>query len=281
MSQPSLSSQVGEIEKHLHVRLFERDRRRVLVTAAGAPVIERARRLLADADDLVLAARQAADPFTGTWRIGIIPTVSPYLLPAITPALRARYPRMSFLWVEERTDVLRQSLDSGAIDAAIVALEAEVGAVESEVIAYDSFVLVTPRESPLGRKRKPASAAELRDVNVLLLDDGHCFRDQVLAFCTPAKARELEFRATSLATLVQMVAGGAGVTLLPLLAVATEAGRSQVLVRPFAKPAPRRTLALCWRRRSPLAAPLRQVVATIRTSYPGVPYGAVVGSPVR
>lgn len=268
VSQPSLSSQIAEAEKQLGVVLFERDRRRVLVTAAGAPVIERARRLLADADDLALAARQSADPFTGTWRIGVIPTVSPYLLPAIAPALRARYPRLSVRWIEDRTDALRRELEAGTLDAMLLALEAPLGAVDSAVIAQDPFVLVTPPGHPLGERSEPAEAAELRGANVLLLDDGHCFRDQALAFCSQAKTRELEFRATSLTTLTQMVAGGIGVTLLPRLAVPSEVRRSEVLVREFAKPAPYRTLALCWRRQSPLAEALRAFAGTIRSSYP-------------
>lgn len=269
VSQPSLSAQLAQLEEALGVRLFERDRRRVLVTAAGKELVERARRVLREADDLVAAARRAGDPLAGTLRIGVIPTISPYLLPSATPALRSAYPQLTTVWVEDKTETLVRSLDAGTLDAALLALEAEIGDVEHEVLADDPFVLATRPDDPLGTKRAPAKAAELRDASVLLLDDGHCFRDQALAFCSSAKAHELEFRATSLPTLVHMVAGGAGVTVLPQLAVPTEAQRAGLRVRAFATPVPHRTLALVWRRRSPLAPALRKLASTIREAYPG------------
>jgi LysR family hydrogen peroxide-inducible transcriptional activator len=269
VSQPSLSAQLAQLEATLGVRLFERDRRRVLVTAAGKEVVERARRVLREADELVTAARLVGDPLAGTLRIGVIPTISPYLLPSATPALRSAYPRLATVWVEDKTETLIHSLDAGTLDAALLALEAEIGDVEHEVLANDPFVLATRPDDPLGTKRAPAKAAELRDASVLLLDDGHCFRDQALAFCSSAKAHELEFRATSLPTLVHMVAGGAGVTVLPQLAAPTEAQRAGLRVRAFATPVPHRTLALVWRKRSPLAPALRKLASTIREAYPG------------
>jgi LysR family hydrogen peroxide-inducible transcriptional activator len=268
VSQPSLSAQLAQLETVLGVRLFERDRRRVLLTAAGKELVERARRLLVDADELIEAARRAGDPLNGTLRIGVIPTVSPYLLPAVAPALRKSYPRLAVLWLEDKTEILVRDLERGALDAALVALEAELGDVESEVIAEDPFVLVTPRDHPLGARQTEATPAELRGEDVLLLDEGHCFRAQALALCSKARAHELEFRATSLTTLTQMIAAGAGVTLLPRLAVSTEVQRSQLSVRPFADPVPKRTLALIWRKRSSLSAAFKQVAATVRSAYP-------------
>jgi LysR family transcriptional regulator, hydrogen peroxide-inducible genes activator len=268
VSQPSLSAQVAQVEEVLGVRLFERDRRRVLLTPAGKEIVERARRVLMEADDLVMVARRAADPFAGTLRVGVIPTLSPYLLPAIAPAVRATYPRLSVMWIEDKTEVLVRMLDAGDLDAALLALEAEIGDVESEVVAIDSFVLATPLGHPMGAKKSPASPDELRGAAVLFLDEGHCFREQALSFCTDAKAREVEFRATSLTTLTQMVAGGAGVTLLPQVAMATEAARSEVQIRAFKRPAPHRTVALVWRRRSPLGEAPRQLASTIRSAYP-------------
>jgi len=268
VSQPSLSAQLAQMEEALGVRLFERDRRRVLVTPAGKELLERARRLLVEGDDLLWAARRAGDPLAGTLRIGVIPTISPYLLPSATPALRAAYPRLTTLWVEDKTGALVRDLETGSLDAALLALEADLGDVESEIVALDPFVLATRPDDPLGAGPTLAKPAELRNANVLLLDDGHCFRDQALAFCSRAKARELEFRATSLPTLAQMVAGGAGVTLLPRIAVPTEAQRARLRVREFAEPSPHRTIALVWRKRSPLAKALRQVAATLRTVYP-------------
>jgi len=268
VSQPSLSAQLAQMETALGVRLFERDRRRVLLTEAGKELMERARRLLVEADELVEAARRASDPLSGTLRLGVIPTVSPYLLPSVAPALRKSFPRLHVLWLEDKTEVLVRNLDRGALDAALVALEAELGDVESEVIAEDPFVLVTPRDHPLAARQTDATPADLRGEDVLLLDEGHCFRAQALALCSRARAHELEFRATSLPTLTQMIAAGAGVTLLPRLAVATEVQRSQLSVRAFAEPVPRRTLALIWRKRSALAVALKQVAAAMRAAYP-------------
>jgi LysR family hydrogen peroxide-inducible transcriptional activator len=271
VSQPSLSAQLAQMEEALGVRLFERDRRRVLVTAAGRNIIERARLILRETGDLLEFAHRSTDPLSGMLRIGVISTLSPYLLPRLTAALRETYPRLTVLWVEDKTDVLMRSLKGGSLDAALLALEADIGMVEHEIIGSDPFVLATPVGHPLGAKSSPASAAELKGANVLLLDDGHCFREQALALCSDAKAHELEFRATSLSTLAQMVAGGAGVTLLPEIAVATEAKRAELAIRPFAQPAPKRTIALVWRNRSPLGPALRQVAATARTAYRHAP----------
>ena len=268
VAQPSLSAQLAQLEDALGVRLFERDRRRVLLTASGAALVDRARRVLREADDLVEAARRARDPLSGRLTIGVIPTISPYLLPAAAPVLRKTFPRLSVVWREEKTGELVRQLRDGALDAALLALEADIGDLDRAVIAQDPFVLATPPRHALGSMTAPARPADLRDAPVLLLDDGHCFRDQALAVCSRARVRESEFRATSLSTLAQMVAAGAGVTLLPTLAVSTEAARSGLRVRPFADPAPHRTIGLVWRRNSPLAGSLQQVAAAIRSAYP-------------
>jgi len=270
VSQPSLSAQLGQLEETIGVRLFERDRRRVLLTAAGKDLVDRARRLLVEADDFVSAAKRTSDPFSGELHIGVIPTISPYLLPSLTPALRAAYPLLVTKWVEDKTDVLVRNLDAGRIDAALVALEADLGDVESEVVATDPFVLVSRPDDPIMAKSRPLTLSELGEAKVLLLDDGHCLREQALAVCSRAKAHELEFRATSLSTLVHMVAGGAGVTLLPQLAVAFEVERAGLCARPFARPAPHRTIVLVWRKRSPLAEAFKKIAATIRKAYPSL-----------
>jgi LysR family transcriptional regulator, hydrogen peroxide-inducible genes activator len=267
VSQPSLSAQVAQLEEALGTRLFERDRRRVLVTAAGREIVERARLILLETADLVALARRLGDPLAGTLRLGVIPTISPYLLPRVRAALRAAYSRLTVRWTEDNTATLMHKLEAGALDAALLALEADIGDVEREIIGHDPFVLATAWDHPLGAKTAPARPAELRGASVLLLDDGHCFREQALAFCAGARAHELEFRATSLSTLAQMVADGAGVTLLPQLAVPTEVKRAGLRVRPFASPAPKRTLALVWRKRSPLGVALRLVAATLRLAY--------------
>ncbi len=267
VSQPSLSAQVAQIENVLGVQLFERTKRQVLLTAAGEELLLRARQVLREADALAEAATRLTDPFAGTLRVGVIPTISPYLVPEIAPALHARYPRLRLLWTEDKTAVLAAKLHSGDLDAALVALEADLGDVEREVLGRDPFVLATPLGHPLGVSTTPAHARDLRGAQVLLLDDGHCFRDQTLDWCERAKAEELDYRATSLGTLTQMVAAGAGITLLPQLALATETRRGVVRIRPFAKPAPGRTLAVVWRRGSARAPALRAVAGSIRAVY--------------
>jgi LysR family hydrogen peroxide-inducible transcriptional activator len=268
VSQPSLSAQLAELEAALGVQLFERDRRRVLLTSAGRELVARASRILLEVTDFAEAAQRAGDPLAGTLRIGVIPTVSPYLLPSVTPLLRAELERLTVAWLEYKTAALVQSLDNGAIDAAILALESEIGEVDREIIAEDPFILAAPPRHPIVARTSPAETSELRGTDVLLLDDGHCFRQQALAVCSKARAHELEFRATSLPTLVQMVAGGAGVTLLPALSIPTETDRAKLKLRRFATPAPHRTLALVWRRSSPQSVTLRRVAELIRRAYP-------------
>jgi len=268
VSQPSLSAQLAGLEDALGVRLFERDRRRVLVTCAGGELLERIRRVLLETDDLEQAAREHRDPLAAALRIGVIPTISSYLLPSVSPTLRRRFPRLRVAWVEDRTEGLVGALEAGALDGALLALEARIGDLEVEEIARDAFVLAVPAGHPLAARKEPAGLRELRDLSVLLLDDGHCFRDQALAYCSRAGVREMEFRATSLATLAQMVAGGAGVTLLPRLAVPTESRRAELEVRALAPPIPYRTIALVWRRRSPLGPSLREIARAITDAYP-------------
>ena len=268
VSQPSLSAQLAHLEGALGVRLFERDRRRVLATGAGKTLLERARRILRETDDLVQAAQQLGDPLAGQLRIGVIPTISSYLLPSVSPLLRRRFPKLRLAWIEDKTETLVHELEAGDLDAALVATEAPIGDVESEEIAKDPFVLALPRNHALAASHRPATLHDLRDASVLLLDDEHCFRDQALAYCSRGRVQELEFRATSLATLAQMVAGGAGVTLLPELAVPTESRRAELYLRPLADPAPHRTIALVWRRQSPRGAVLRAVARAIASGYP-------------
>jgi LysR family transcriptional regulator, hydrogen peroxide-inducible genes activator len=268
VSQPALSAQLAELEMALGARLFERDRRRVVLTPAGLVLVPRARELLLLADDLVESARMLGDPLAGTLRIGVIPTISPYLLPQAVPVLRRAFPRLTIAWVEDKTRVLAHDLGAGELDAALLALEADLGDVEHHVIGTDSFLLATPSDHPLAAAGlSPATLEDLRNCDVLLLDEGHCLREQALSFCGQAGVRERSFRATSLPTLAQMVAGGAGVTLLPELAAATETRRSDICLRRFAEPAPRRTIALVWRRRSPLAPALRRLAETLAEAW--------------
>ncbi|MGC4092735.1 MAG: LysR substrate-binding domain-containing protein [Polyangiaceae bacterium] len=275
VSQPSLSMQLAQLEQALGVPLFERNRKKVLATASGRELVERARRLLLDADELLQAGQRHKDPLAGSLRLGIIPTISPYLLPAVTPALRKRFPRLKLAWLEDRTEALVKKLEQGEIEGAVLALEAKLGRhFGREVVASDPFVLVTRPEHSLATKSSPVSDAELRGQELLLLEDGHCFRDQALEACSTAAATEGEFRATSLSTLVQMVAGGAGVTLIPALALDAETRRARLHVRRIASPLARRTIAVVWRAGSALTAPLQAIAATLRDAYPALPSSA-------
>ena len=268
VSQPSLSMQLAQIEGALGVRLFERTHKHVLVTAAGRELVDRAKRLMLEADELVRAAQRVSDPLAGTIRLGVIPTISPYLLPSVTPALRRKLPRLRLAWVEDKTDSLLRKLAAGEIEGAVLALEANVGDVAREVVASDPFVLVTRAEHALASKEGAVTQAELRGEELLLLDEGHCFRDQALEACGTARAREGEFRATSLTTLVQMVAGGAGITLIPSIAVDTEARRARLHVRSLAARAAHRTIAVVWRKGSALEPALKEIAAVLRAAYP-------------
>jgi LysR family hydrogen peroxide-inducible transcriptional activator len=267
VSQPSLSAQVAQAERALGVTLFERDRRRVLPTPAAEELLARAAAVLLAADDLLAAGTRLGDPLAGNLRLGVIPTIAPYLLPRIVPALRRKHQRLKVLWHEDRTAELVTGLQEGRLDGALVALEAPLADLERVALGEDPFVLCAPRGHPLARGRGPLPVSALASAEVLVLDEGHCLREQALEVCSAGRARQSDLRATSLPTLVQMVAGGAGVTLLPQLALPVELRGSRLLqVRRFAPPPPARTLGLVFRRRSALAEALRTVAGTIRSA---------------
>lgn len=264
VAQPSLSNQVAQLESTLGVTIFERLPRGIVVTAAGEAVLESARRVLVDADDLVTTAQRTRDPLSGTLRIGVIPTVAPYLLPELAPVLRAQHPRLQLLWFEEKTAALVTRIESGELDAGILALESELRDLECDPLGRDAFFLTLPKGHRLARSKKPVRIEELEGETVLLLDDGHCFRDQALAVCHRAVAAEASMRATSLSTLAQMVVGGAAITLLPKIAIKTENRARALVTRPFGPRGPHRTLALAWRKTSPSGPALRALAQTTR-----------------
>jgi len=265
VSQPTLSAQVKQLEDVLGVQIFERDRRRVLLTAAGTAVVAHARRVLLEIDDMIAAAKQLTEPRSGTFRIGVIPTIAPYLLPDVVPAVRKRFPKLQLVFREEKTDAVVADLREGRLDAGLLALEADIGEWASGRIADDPFVVALPKGHPFARKKRVATS-ELEDEKVLLLDEGHCFREQALAVCDRAGTRETELRATSLSTLAQMVSSGSGITLLPQIAVAVENRRGQLEVRAFTAPTPRRTIALIWRPQSPFGETLRDLADVFRSA---------------
>jgi len=268
VSQPSLSMQVALAERHLGVQIFERDHHSVRLSAPGAAIVDQAKRILQAMDDLRELARRGADPFRGSLRIGVIPTVGPYLLPEITPGLGRAFPDLQLLWTEARTSDLVTSLRDGRLDAALLALEAELGDLDHVILARDPFVLAASSRHPLVRKSTRTSPDILNNQEVLLLDDGHCFRGQALSFCAKAGAGEHSFRATSMATLVQMVSAGTAMTLLPSLALAVENRRGQLRIRRFTAPEPGRTLVLAWRKGSALRAPLTTVATAMKANMP-------------
>jgi LysR family hydrogen peroxide-inducible transcriptional activator len=268
VSQPALSAQVQQAEAILGVQLFERNQRRVLLTPAGEAVVARARRVLREAEDLLASARTLQDPFQGSWRLGIIPTVAPYLLPDILPGVALAHPGLRLLLREERTPVLVQELQAGGLEAAILAEVPDLGDLVRAPLARDPFLLAAPQGHPLARKRAVA-LKDLEQAPMLLLEDGHCLRGQALAFCAQAGAREADFRASSLSTLVQMVASGLGLTLLPSLCAPLERSRASLALRPFTSPAPGRELVLAWRHGSPLDGALRVFAGELRAHWPG------------
>lgn len=267
VAQPSLSAQVAQAEHALGVRLFDRDKRRVEPTAAGRVVVTRARALLESADALVETARTLGDPFAGTLHLGVIPTIAPYLLPEIVPPLRAKHPKLAIAWAEEKTAVLAERLAAGVLDGAILALEADIGELPHAVIGHDPFVLAAAPGHPLVASAAPIAAAKLEGERVLLLDDGHCLRGQALSLCARVGAEEAGFRATSLATLVQMAATGDAFTLLPKMAVEVENRTRALRLRAFSGKGPGRTIALVWRKGNALESTLRAIAEICRTAY--------------
>lgn len=267
VSQPSLSSQIAALESALGGRLFERDQRGVLITKAGEAVLRRARAVLVEAQDLVETSKRYADPLVGTLRLGVIPTLGPYLVPEIDPALRSEFDGLSILWTEDKTESLVEHIAQGKLDGAFLALEGELGDVDVAYVGQDPFVFACAKTHPLAKAKGSIKLQALRDEHVLLLDDGHCFRNQALEFCSAAGAAELGFRATSLATLVQMVASGTGITLLPEISLEVENRNALLAVRNIAPPAPFRTIVLAWRRGSGLADALRTLATASNAVY--------------
>jgi LysR family hydrogen peroxide-inducible transcriptional activator len=252
VSQPSLSAQLQEIERVLGVRLFERDKRKVLLTAAGEAFAGAARRIIMDVDDLVQATANHRNPFAGTLRLGVIPTVAPYMLPAALPALRRQWPRLRLLLCEEQTHGLVERAARGDLDLLLLALEADLGPLESLALFTDPLVAVFSENHPLARSKR-LRQADLAGQEVLVLGEGNCLRDQALSVCEAAGARGLpQVRAMSLPTVVQMARSGVGITLLPSLAITAELrGKKGLAWREFVEPRPARTVGLAWRKSSP------------------------------
>jgi LysR family hydrogen peroxide-inducible transcriptional activator len=259
VTQPALSLQIRQLEELLGVKLFERGRRQVLVTPAGERMIERAREALQRVDDLLDEARAAQRPFTGRLSLGVIPTVAPYLLPRALPAVRAAWPGLELLLREDQTQRILARLRGGELELLLLALPVPGEDLESLPLFEEPFVLAVPDAHPLARGHGPVTESALRGEPVVLLEEGHCLRDQALALCDAAGARETgRVQATSLGTLVQMVANGLGITLLPATSLEVEArAGSGIALRAFAAPVPGRSIGLVWRRGSARRAEFR------------------------
>jgi LysR family hydrogen peroxide-inducible transcriptional activator len=265
VSQPTLSTQVRKLEDELGVTLVERAPRQVMFTAVGLEIVERARRVLADVEQLREAARRTTDPEAGSLRLGLFPTLGPYLLPHVVPNIRARFPRLELLLVEEKTELLLGMLRDGRLDAAVLALPLHEDWLECEPLFEEPFLLAVPAGHALADKHD-LTFSQLSDQHLLLLEDGHCLRDQALEVCALAGAGEKEgFRATSLETLRQMVSAGVGITLLPMLAVKPPVPPSDSLrLVDFRDPPPTRRLAMVWRRSSARSGFLRSLAEVLR-----------------
>ena len=264
VSQPTLSTQVRKLEEELGVTLVERAPRKVMLTATGQDVVQRARRIVADVEQMREAARRSKDPESGSLRLGVFPTLAPYLLPHVVPQLRERFPQLELLLVEEKSDVLLQRLREGRLDAALLALPVHDEQLHAEFLFEEAFVLAAPQGHELAT-RTSLHVDELSDETLLLLEDGHCLRDQALDVCRLSGAQEKSgFRATSLETLRQMVAAGVGVTLLPALSVhAPIVQPANIRLVKFREPAPSRRIALVWRKSSAMEAFLQQLAAEV------------------
>ncbi len=263
-SQPTLSTQIKKLEEELDVQLFERQPRAVLLTTAGAAIIARARSILREVDAIRDVARNARDPEAGSIRLGMFPTLGPYLLPHVIPALHKRFPRLELLLVEEKSEELLAKLERGELDAALLALPAGDESLTTAPLFEEPFVLAVPRERAADFPSDVVQLDELRDQQVLLLEEGHCMRTQALSLCEIGGASERSgFRATSLETLRQMVAANVGMTLLPQLSVMPPvAVNDHLLLRRFAEPQPKRQIGLLWRK-SDAREPLMQTLAEL------------------
>lgn len=244
VSQPALSMQLKKLEEYLGVPLLERTNKSVIFTAIGSEMVVRARQVLSQIDEMKVLAQSATDPFGGEFHLGIFTTLAPYLLPKIMPHIQRKFPRLKLYLYEEKTDNLLLKLQQGKCDAAVLALPLSTPGMHSQPLFSEDFLLAVPATHPYAN-RKTMEVHELRDEELLLLEEGHCLRDQALSFCFNVSAKEnYNIRATSIETLRYMVAAGRGMTLMPALACLPSKGVKYI---PFKSHTPKRLLGLVWR----------------------------------
>jgi LysR family transcriptional regulator, hydrogen peroxide-inducible genes activator len=255
VSQPTLSAQLKKLEEYLGVKLVERQPKNVQLTEVGKQIVVRARRMLDEGDEIVALARSNTDPFAGKLKVALIPTIGPYLLPRVMQKIRKGLPHLGLMLYEYQTEALLKRLRDGEIDLGIMALPAIADGIESRALYEENFTVALPNNHPLAAKTS-IKVQDLKGHTLLLLEDGHCLRDQALEVCSRVDVKEAEdFRATSLETLRQMVVAGLGITLLPEMAVESPFGSQRGLtIRQFAKPAPSRTVGAVWRKTTTRAA---------------------------
>jgi LysR family transcriptional regulator, hydrogen peroxide-inducible genes activator len=251
VSQPTLSAQLKKLEEYLGVQLVERHPRRIALTEAGVQVVARARRIIEASDEIVALAELQRDPLAGRLRVALLPTIGPYLLPLIASRIRKKLPRIELLLYEYQTGPMLEHLQAGDLDLGILALPVPSDGLVSRQLFDEPFMVAVPEQHALASRRS-VKAADLNGETLLLLEDGHCLRDQALEVCARAELHEKQdFRATSLETLRQMVASGGGITLLPQLASIGAYGNARgVVTLPFAKPVPVRHIGALWRKTS-------------------------------
>jgi len=251
VSQPTLSAQLKKLEDYLGVQLVERHPRRIALTEAGTQVVARARRIIEASDEIVSLTALQRDPLSGRLRVALLPTIGPYLLPLVAARIRKKLPRIELMLYEYQTGPMLEHLQAGDIDMGILALPVPADGLVDRTLFDEPFVVAVPENHALGA-RKSLKTSDLNGETLLLLEDGHCLRDQALDVCSHSQVQEKQdFRATSLETLRQMVASGGGITLLPQLASTGAYGHARgVAIVPFARPAPVRHIGALWRKTS-------------------------------
>lgn len=251
ISQPTLSIQLNKLEEELGVLLFERGQKRVILTAVGRSIVEQAKVVLVAASQLEQLAKSAGDPFSVQLRLGLIPTLGPYLLPAILPAIKEALPKLALFLYEAKTDDLVEQLKEGKLDAIVLALPIIEPNLSVRPLFKEPFFVALPSNHPL-KKEQNIKLSVLEQDNLLLLEEGHCLREQALEICHRKSAlkEKTNYRATSLETLRHMVASGAGITLLPLLALEA---RPLIVNKALASPIPQRSIGMLWRKDSALS----------------------------
>jgi LysR family hydrogen peroxide-inducible transcriptional activator len=269
VSQPALSMQIRELEKNLGVDLVERRPGDVILTEVGMEVARRAEHVLAATRDLADYARHSGQPLTGRLRLGVIPTLAPYVLPRVLPMLQRRYPELRVELRETQTSVLVEELARGALDAVLLALPVNDDDIETVAVFSDPFLLAVPANDPRSETTR-VTAHDIASDRLLLLEEGHCLRDQALAYCAGARGNAaISLGSTSLATVIQMVANGYGITLVPRVAVDAEVHNERVKLLRFAQPEPGRNVGLAWRRTSPRKADFEMLAKLVSETIGG------------